>query len=127
MVGVCCAARRERRERSEISPSSVNPFLTPRATPTQHPYPHRSVATILTGLLSFMVTEDATTGSITTTDAQKRAYAEQSHAWNRKHYKFREIFPDKCVVEGAGNVGAVGASGETSAAPTPRNRGRRWR
>ncbi|EJD07375.1 UBC-like protein [Fomitiporia mediterranea MF3/22] len=56
--------------------------------------PAWSVATILTGLLSFMLADEMTTGSITTSDSDKRAYAARSHAWNIQNKKFREAFPD---------------------------------
>ncbi|KAI0080223.1 UBC-like protein [Panus rudis PR-1116 ss-1] len=59
--------------------------------------PAWSVATILTGLLSFMLSDEMTTGSVTTTDADKRAYAARSHAWNLEHRRFREAFPDYCT------------------------------
>ncbi|KZV98803.1 UBC-like protein [Exidia glandulosa HHB12029] len=59
--------------------------------------PAWSVATILTGLLSFMLADEITTGSVTTTDADKRAYAARSHAWNLAHKRFRDMFPDYCT------------------------------
>ncbi|KAI7866419.1 ubiquitin-conjugating enzyme/RWD-like protein [Spinellus fusiger] len=51
--------------------------------------PSWSVATILNGLLSFMTTEESTTGSIKTTDIEKRVYAARSHAFNMKSQRFR--------------------------------------
>ncbi|CAL1715367.1 unnamed protein product [Somion occarium] len=59
--------------------------------------PAWSVATILTGLLSFMLSDEMTTGSVTTSDAEKRAYAARSHAWNLEQRRFREAFPDYCT------------------------------
>jgi len=59
--------------------------------------PAWSVATILTGLLSFMLADEMTTGSITSTDRDKRILAERSHAWNLEHKKFKETFPDYCT------------------------------
>jgi len=56
--------------------------------------PAWSVATILTGLLSFMLSDEMTTGSVTTTEADKRAYASRSHSWNIVQKKFKEAFPD---------------------------------
>ena len=35
-----------------------------------------------------------TTGSVTTSDADKRAYAARSHAWNLEQRRFKEAFPD---------------------------------
>ncbi|KAI8334818.1 ubiquitin-conjugating enzyme/RWD-like protein [Chlamydoabsidia padenii] len=61
--------------------------------------PSWSVATILNGLLSFMTTEENTTGSIKTSDAEKRIYATRSHLANRRMIKFREIFPDLCKAD----------------------------
>ncbi|KAJ3528368.1 hypothetical protein NM688_g8008 [Phlebia brevispora] len=48
----------------------------------------------LTGLLSFMLSDEMTTGSVTTSDAEKRSYAARSHAWNLEQRRFREAFPD---------------------------------
>lgn len=48
----------------------------------------------LTGLLSFMLSDEMTTGSVTTTVIDKKAYAIRSHAWNIANKKFREAFPD---------------------------------
>ncbi|KAH8103916.1 UBC-like protein [Cristinia sonorae] len=59
--------------------------------------PAWSVATILTGLLSFMLSDEMTTGSVTTSDADKRAYAARSHAWNLEQRRFKEAFPDFCT------------------------------
>jgi len=59
--------------------------------------PAWSVATILTGLLSFMLSDEMTTGSINTSDSDKRTYAAQSHWWNTQQRKFREAFPDYCT------------------------------
>ncbi|CAO3633133.1 unnamed protein product [Cunninghamella echinulata] len=54
--------------------------------------PSWSVATILNGLLSFMTTDENTTGSIKTTDAEKKIYALRSHRANLKMAKFRGIY-----------------------------------
>lgn len=60
---------------SDFHPSSWNPSW--------------SVATILNGLLSFMATDETTTGSIKTTDAEKRIYAVRSQKFNLNSSKFR--------------------------------------
>lgn len=52
------------------------------------------MATILTGLLSFMLSEEITTGSMTASTADRRALAEKSHAFNIGNKKFRDNFPD---------------------------------
>lgn len=57
--------------------------------------PAWSVATILTGLLSFMTGDDSTTGSIVTSDNVKRRLARDSKKWNNNdNTRFRAIFPD---------------------------------
>ncbi|GBE86322.1 UBC-like protein [Sparassis latifolia] len=56
--------------------------------------PAWSVSTILTGLLSFMLSDEMTTGSVTSTDADKRHYAARSHSWNITQKKFKEAFPE---------------------------------
>ncbi|KAJ7155865.1 UBC-like protein [Mycena filopes] len=61
--------------------------------------PAWSVATILTGLLSFMLSDEMTTGSVTSTEAHKRAFAVRSHAWNIGQARFREAFPDYSAPE----------------------------
>lgn len=48
----------------------------------------------LTGLLSFMLSDEITTGSVSTSDRDKRIYAEKSHAANIANKKFRDMFPD---------------------------------
>ncbi|KAG1776657.1 UBC-like protein [Suillus placidus] len=59
--------------------------------------PAWSVATILTGLLSFMLSDEMTTGSVTSSDGHKRAYATRSHSHNLTQPRFREAFPDYCT------------------------------
>ncbi|ORY28807.1 ubiquitin-conjugating enzyme/RWD-like protein [Naematelia encephala] len=58
-----------------------------------------SVATILTGLLSFMLSDEITAGAVRTTDEQKKALAKQSHAFNLGNKKFRDIFPTYATPE----------------------------
>jgi len=50
----------------------------------------------LTGLLSFMLSDEITTGSVNTTDADKGAWARKSHPWNIQQRKFKEAFPEAC-------------------------------
>ncbi|KAK0457396.1 UBC-like protein [Desarmillaria tabescens] len=59
--------------------------------------PAWSVATILTGLLSFMLSDEMTTGSVTSSDTHKRTYAQRSHGWNLTQARFKEAFPDYCT------------------------------
>lgn len=56
--------------------------------------PMWSVASILTGLLSFMMDKSPTTGSVNTTDAEKQRYAKASLAFNCKNPAFRKLFPE---------------------------------
>lgn len=57
--------------------------------------PGWSVATILTGLLSFMTGEETTTGSIVTTVQQKKYYAAKSMEFNTfNNTRFKLVFPD---------------------------------
>ncbi|KAI8880354.1 UBC-like protein [Backusella circina FSU 941] len=51
--------------------------------------PSWSVATILNGLLSFMVGDESTTGSINTTTNDKQLLAARSHQWNLRNSKFQ--------------------------------------
>merc|ERR1712018_222813 len=55
--------------------------------------PAWSVATILTGLLSFMLEKSPTLGSIETPDSVKRKLAASSHEFNLKDRTFCELFP----------------------------------
>lgn len=56
--------------------------------------PAWSVSTILTGLLSFMIENSPTLGSITTTDYEKKHLAAQSLEYNLKDKLFCELFPE---------------------------------
>ena len=56
--------------------------------------PAWSVETILTGLLSFMLSDEMTTGSMNSSDSHKRVFATRSHDWNIGQNKFRDAFPE---------------------------------
>lgn len=58
--------------------------------------PAWSVATILTGLLSFMLETTPTLGSCESTTYEKRRYARQSLEFNMKNEVFQELFPEVC-------------------------------
>lgn len=58
--------------------------------------PAWSVATILTGLLSFMLETTPTLGSCESTTYEKRKYARQSLEFNMKNEVFQELFPEIC-------------------------------
>ena len=56
--------------------------------------PAWSVATILTGLLSFMVEKNPTMGSIETSDYEKKLLAQKSLEFNMNNKIFVDLFPD---------------------------------
>lgn len=56
--------------------------------------PAWSVATILNGLLSFMLEKSPTLGSIETSEAMKKSLAASSHQFNLKDKVFVELFPN---------------------------------
>jgi ubiquitin-conjugating enzyme E2 J2 len=41
-----------------------------------------------------MLSDEMTTGSVTSSDAHKRAFAARSHAWNLTQPRFRDAFPE---------------------------------
>uniref|UniRef100_A0A7S2C5H6 UBC core domain-containing protein n=1 Tax=Octactis speculum TaxID=3111310 RepID=A0A7S2C5H6_9STRA len=56
--------------------------------------PSWNVGTILTGLLSFMTSEESSTGTLRgITSAQRRALSQASHTFNAKESYFCELFP----------------------------------
>ncbi|PKI37934.1 hypothetical protein CRG98_041671 [Punica granatum] len=58
-------------------------------------YPHKPPGiTILTGLLSFMMDNSPTTGSVNTTTEEKQRLAKSSLAFNCKNMTFRKMFPE---------------------------------
>lgn len=65
---------------SDFHPESWNPMW--------------SASSILTGLLSFMMDNSPTTGSVNTTDAEKQCLAKASLAFNCKNTTFRKLFPE---------------------------------
>ncbi|KAL1673114.1 UBC-like protein [Schizophyllum commune] len=54
---------------------------------------------VLTGLLSFMLSDEITTGSVNSSPAHKRGFAAQSHNWNIQQARFREAFPEYATPE----------------------------
>jgi len=84
--------------------------------------PAWSVATILTGLLSFMLSDEMTTGSVTSSDVHKRAFAARSHNWNLTQKAFKEAFPEHCTpqLRALPNMGErERGNPDTSAVKTP--------
>ncbi|KAK4781166.1 hypothetical protein SAY87_017272 [Trapa incisa] len=65
---------------SDFHPESWNPMW--------------SVSSILTGLLSFMMDNSPTTGSVNTTNEEKQRLAKSSLAFNCKNSTFRKMFPE---------------------------------
>ncbi|CEP60262.1 E2 ubiquitin-conjugating protein UBC6 LALA0_S01e06678g [Lachancea lanzarotensis] len=57
--------------------------------------PSWSVSTILTGLLSFMTSNESTTGAISTTPDHKKKMARSSREFNTfKNARFKKVYPD---------------------------------
>eukprot|EP00850_Spirogloea_muscicola_P024483 SM000904S24464 [mRNA] locus=s904:505:2235:- [translate_table: standard] len=81
-----------------------------RGTPFEvHPEtwnPMWSIASILTGLLSFMMDNTPTTGSVTTTTAEKQSLAQQSLAFNCKR-RVMSCCPFSCQGVGAQGILAL--------------------
>ncbi|KAL4434205.1 hypothetical protein ABPG75_000646 [Micractinium tetrahymenae] len=65
---------------SDFHPESWNPMW--------------SVSTILTGLLSFMVETQHTTGAISSSPEEKRRFAREALAYNVRNPTFRKLFPE---------------------------------
>lgn len=65
---------------SDFHPESWNPLW--------------SVGTILTGLFSFMLSDDITTGSMKASGPERRRLAEQSLETNLRDPTFRKLFPE---------------------------------
>eukprot|EP01125_Pyxidicula_operculata_P022021 TRINITY_DN883_c1_g1_i2.p1 TRINITY_DN883_c1_g1~~TRINITY_DN883_c1_g1_i2.p1 ORF type:complete len:196 (-),score=27.03 TRINITY_DN883_c1_g1_i2:382-969(-) len=65
---------------SDFHPESWNPMW--------------SVSSILTGLLSFMLEDKSTHGSVSSTTQEKRRFAKYSSDFNQKNPVFRKYFPD---------------------------------
>jgi ubiquitin-conjugating enzyme E2 J2 len=83
--------------------------------------PMWSSSTVLVGLLSFMLGEEETTGSICTEPDERRALAEASHEWNASHPTFRRSFPELLVAAGRASSGAAEAkpTGKAPAGKAP--------
>ena len=97
------------------------PFRNSRMT---HPA-HMCIS--LTGLLSFMLSDEMTTGSVNSSDADKKAYAARSHAWNIEQRKFKDAFPDVLMFSASYLLHqSAEASFCTSSVPLPCKTSRTW-
>ena len=76
--------------------------------------PAWSVASILNGVLSFMLESTPTVGSVEASVAERRRLAVASHAFNRKVPVFCELFP-QLVGQAEGEGGGGGAEGGATA------------
>ena len=56
--------------------------------------PAWSVSTILKGVLSFMLSDEITTGAVECSDSERRRLAQASVAWNTSQPEFNQLFPD---------------------------------
>ena len=72
--------------------------------------PAWSVASILNGVLSFMLEETTTVGSMEASADERKRLAKRSHAFNRKTPLFCELFAD-LVAEQAAAAAAAGEEG----------------
>ena len=84
--------------------------------------PAWSVATILTGVLSFFLENENTTGAVVTTLEQKRQLCAASVAWNAKDPTFKKLFPelvDGTLFEDPSKPVAPPATPAAAAAPAP--------
>ena len=95
-VGALFARREDLLFHVRLSPriSEFSAASRRKATNQAQWNPAWSVATILTGLLSFMLSDEMTTGSVASSEAYKRAFAARSHCWNITQPRFKEAFPE---------------------------------
>ena len=99
--------------------------------------PAWSVSTILTGLLSFMVENSPTSGSIESSDQTKRRLAAESRQFNVLNTVFCELYPElteeineaikkKAEKERQDSLSANSQSIATNAAATTRQQDQSW-
>lgn len=78
--------------------------------------PAWSVGAVLTGLLTFMLMDEVTVGSIKTSEHTKIVLASSSHAWIGRSEIFAELFPEFLEREATAAANAVSAGGKASIA-----------
>ncbi|EPQ31447.1 uncharacterized protein PFL1_00782 [Pseudozyma flocculosa PF-1] len=86
-----------------------------------HPHtwqPGWNTSTILIGLLSFMCSDEMTTGSVTASDADRRTLAAKSHEHNLANRRFCQIFPEYAVRDGPKDLPNMGEWKKTQQAAT---------
>ena len=89
-----CAAPEAGRHTLPLAGASDGAPARPRALPRRRWVPAWSVASILNGVLSFMLESTPTVGSVEASLAERRRLAVASHAFNRKVPLFCELFPE---------------------------------
>ncbi|KAK9905644.1 hypothetical protein WJX75_003753 [Coccomyxa subellipsoidea] len=79
-----------------------------------------SVASILTGLLSFMLEDTVTAGYMQTTDEEKQQMASESVAWALRNRQLLQMFPQlQSAPEEGTSAAATGASPKHGATDAP--------
>jgi len=86
--------------------------------------PAWSVASILNGVMSFMLESTPTVGSVETSVAERRRLAKLSHKWNRKCPLFCELFPHLVQEPEADEAEAEAAEGAAQPARAEAGEGR---
>ncbi|PWN48054.1 UBC-like protein [Violaceomyces palustris] len=89
-----------------------------------HPHtwqPGWNTSTILIGLLSFMCSDEMTTGSVTSSESDKRILASRSHDFNITQKRFNQIFPELCgpTTKDLPNMGKKEKGGDDSRSIQP--------
>lgn len=91
-----------------------------------HPHtwqPGWNTSTILIGLLSFMCSDEMTTGSVSASTADRKKLAKQSHAFNLAQKRFCQLFPEYAGPQATDlpNMGAPAKDAQAKVGPTASN------